>query len=439
MSDTQSDPEPLDAEFELADDSPDRASRQGSGLGISLAVFLFASLAGGALGFAAVSAFPPTHQADDAGAADERAALVQHMTGLETRLGALESEALDPATIAEIGDGMIGMDNRIAALEASGSSDASAAGALGALEARLDAIEVTVSQAQAGADLPSVDLAPLEARLTQIETAQNELTTQLLALAEVERAGFDPDMLLAINDRLGALESGLAAEPEDRSPAEIESLTARIAALETALTDAQDMAAGAQAAANEAQSRATDAEETASASIAAAQSDSDRQLAARALALTALHDMAGSGAAFEAERAALARQWRGNSDLAGLANFSRAGVLTPRELADSYPGDEIRDADGGSTHFWGLIALERVDPEMDETGTLALTALSEQRLAADELAAAISVTEQLEGEALEAAREWLVQARARTRVDEHIAALRADLTRAAAAQGEDPS
>lgn len=89
--------------------------------------------------------------------------------------------------------------------------------------------------------------------------------------------------------------------------------------------------------------------------------------------------------------------------------------------------------------FFGLIEVRQAQPGDSETGPLAITALAEDRLAQGDLDGAITLTERLEGEALEAARSWLIAARARQDLDLRLARLRQALADDAAAQGEDPA
>lgn len=423
------DPEPVDAEFEPADDdmpSGPEDSGSGSSLGSMLVVFILASLAGGALGFTGARMFPAQTDAADPDAAAERTAITQTVTGLETRLAAIEAE--DPAAIAR--DTVETLEARIATLEAvpPGSVD------LGPVEARLDDLESASSSDASG---PALDrLNALEERAATIEAAQIDLQGQIDA-AEASSTGevapaIDPAILQNFTERLTALEAAADAGPAiTDSSAELAALTARIETLETALAEARAVADSARISADQ-------AAETI-ASRPAGDTDAARQLAARALALTAMRDMAASGSAFEAERAALARLWRGNADLAALASFSRAGAPTIEDLAASYPGDAIREAAGTGRHFFGLLAVRRVDPEEDSNDPLALTALAETRLANAELDDAVMLTEQLPEAALEAARSWLLDARARLETDARLASLRQSLAEDATEQGADPS
>ena len=427
------DPEPVDAEFEPADDDMpadpgDSGSR--SGMGAMLVVFVLASLAGGALGFTGARMFPAQTDGADPDASAERTAITQTVTGLETRLAAIEAE--DPAAIARdsASNSVSALEQRIAALETvpPGGVD------LGPIEARIEELE---SASSADANGPALDrLTALEERAATIEAAQIDLQGQITAAetpstAEVAPA-IDPAILQNFTERLAALEAAADAGPAvTDSSAELAALTARIETLETALTEARAVADSARISADQ-------AAETI-ASRPAGDTDAARQLAARALALTAMRDMAATGGAFEAERAALARLWRGNPDLAALASFSRAGAPTVEDLASSYPGDAIREAAGTGRHFFGLLAVRRVDPEEDSSDPLALTALAETRLANAELADAVMLTEQLPEAALEAAQSWLLGAQARLETDARLASLRQSLAEDATEQGADPS
>jgi hypothetical protein len=108
-------------------------------------------------------------------------------------------------------------------------------------------------------------------------------------------------------------------------------------------------------------------------------------------------------------------------------------------LAERYPGDAIRETAGPGRVFFGLIEVAQTAPDEAETGPLALTALAEARLAEGDLEGALMLTERLEGEALEAGRDWLAAAQARLETDAALDSLSAALTREAAEQGADPT
>ncbi|WP_300543868.1 hypothetical protein [Maricaulis sp.] len=419
------DPEPVDAEFEPADDpGSGQSSQKSRGPGwISLILaFLLASAAGGGLGYTGVRYLAPP---DNPETGDD-SALAESISALQTRLAPLERagpEAVDDTARTALDR----LDARIEALEEapSGLTD------LSGLENRISALEAAPP---AGGGEPA-GLTAFEARIAALETAVSDveaLATQALDAAQAGgQAAIDPQILQNITRRLAELEDagGAAADFEDPAP-RIDELEAGVARLQSALEETRRLA-------ETARSRADSAAETASARPDNAQVS--RQLAARALALTALREVAMTGEGFEAERAALARLWRNNDDLEAVAGVARAGVPTLDQLEASYPGRAIRDAAGPGRMLFGLIEVRQTEGGDSDTGPLAITALAEDRLSEDDLAGAVALTERLEGEALEAARDWLIQARARQDLNTRLTRLRNALADDAAALGADPS
>ncbi|MBR9825159.1 MAG: hypothetical protein GYB36_05065 [Alphaproteobacteria bacterium] len=453
MSESKPDlePEPLDAEFEPAPSETPRAAavKSGLGMGTALSLFILASLAGGALGYGGARYFPAPIALDLSGADAERAALTEHMTALEARLIALENAPApeipsEPAPDPRIDDLIARLDTLEADIEGGAltpiaTGETSTATDLAPILARLEALE-SAPQTEMPTPSEPFDAEPLERRLTALETGQDDLSNQLVSTLQqaAQTPAENPDFA-DLSSRLDALEAAISAPPDPSEIDAADAMNTRLADIDQAIDELRRLVASAQTASQSAQETADSAVETATASAAAADSADDRRLAARALALTALRDRAVTGEAFEAERAALARLWRDNADLDRLSGHARAGVLSVDELSETYPGTAIRDAGVSVSRLWGLIELQRMDPQSDDSGTLALTALSEERLAEGDLQTAVSITEQLEGEALDAARDWLVLARARLSVDESIEALRTDLNRQAAESGADPS
>lgn len=436
MSDSSIDPEPLDAEFEPADSTEEMPpdTQAASRLGASLITFALASLSGGALGFAAVQFFPGESEGADPGA-NERAAISQSMTGLETRLSAIEAE--DPAAEARTAAraAVASLDTRISELEARPqvTGDGNTAD-LSGIETRLTALEARPVPTGDG-EVAAFDPSGLIARLDDLETGQAQLdqtTQRVMDQANLAtQAAIDPSLLDNLANRIAALEAASDARDATNRDAQIEALNNRIGALETELADARSAVAAAQT--------------TADGALAAAErepevdTEAERILAARAIALTALRDAAATGGPFEAERAAIARLWRGNTDLAALANYSRAGAPTLDELSSGYPGQDIRTAAGSGQRLWGLLQIQRVDADSADRDPLAVTALAEAALNDRALADAVTLTEQLEGDALEAARDWLLGARARLETDARLEAVRQTLAETAAELGTDPS
>ncbi|MFY0638868.1 hypothetical protein [Maricaulis maris] len=426
------DPEPVDAEFEPADDSRPAAKPApsgGGGLGLVL-VFLLASVAGGAIGFAA-SRYVPAAETPDTGAAAERAALTSEITGLETRLAALEAE--DPA--AAFTDDVTALEQRLAELETAPPANPDGASVdLSDIQARLGQLESAAAQPTDPA--APFDPSALESRLATLETALALTDARAQQALEASQSssdnpGVDPQILQAITDRINAVEASMdtLSAPAQSDPA--------IAQLRQDLLDLQTELASVRVVAEGARDQARTASETAATPADTGQAS--RQLAARALALTALREIARTHDGFEAERAALARLWRGQPDLASMADYSRAGVPTTGELATLFPGEAIREAAGPGRVFFGLIEVRRTDGNDDETGPLAMTALAERRLAENDLVGAVTIAERLDGEALETVRDWLFQARARLDLDQRLQSLRDALAAEAAEQGSDPT
>ncbi|WP_417494844.1 hypothetical protein [Maricaulis sp.] len=428
------DPEPVDAEFEPASDLPEadnaRGGRKGVGGATVFILFLLATLAGGGLGLAGARYFPAENP-DDTGAAHERAALVESITTLETRLASLESAT--PALTAQeaLAEPVAAITARLDALE-SAPAAAGPAPDLSAIEARLAALETaTPSDNSAALDAWTTRLEAIETELAAIGTLAREASDAATSGAQ---ATTDPLVLQNLSERIAALETAqdLAATPgEPGVDPQTAILATRIEQLETALAETRTLAETARSTA--------EAAATSAAIPATDTGQASRQLAARALALSALRDIAGTHEGFEAERAALARLWRGNADLEAMASYARAGVPTLEDLTADYPGDAIRDAAGPGRIFFGLIEVRQASPGSNETGAMAITALAEDRLAQRDLEGAVALTERLDETALPAARDWLIGAQARLDLDRRLVSLRQALTDAAAAQGEDPS
>lgn len=414
-------PEPVDAEFEPADDSPGEAPpRRKAGMGGYFLTFLIAALAGGGLGGGV------------AWMLDRTATEPVDLSVIESRLESLET-APEPASFDPSG-----LEQRLAALEAAEIPAVD----LSDIETRLTALE-NATPASGDPTLP-VRVIAIESRLGEVEALANQALDQIGELP----GGVDPGVITALQERLDEID----ALPAGSDGVDLAPLEARIAALENAegpeAFDSSDLETRLAALENatppttglsalEARLTALEAAgQTASDSRLTAESDAQR-LAARTLGLLALNEMARTSQPFEAERAALARSWRGRSELDTLAAYARSGVADRNRLAATFPREAVEAAIGTRRVFFGLIELR--PSAGSEASPLARVMLIDERLANGDLSGAVSLATQLEGEALAAAQGWLVQAQSRLAVDEALSGLRAALIAAAASEEGDPT
>lgn len=425
-------PEPVDAEFEpaapeaatdkLRPEKPQNPVKAGLGLGGALSVIVLSALVSGTVAYGVISFIPRAGEAVDA----------PDLSAFETRIAALENAPaptrFDPSAL----------ENRLSAIEADQAR-------VSELTDRLDSLEASggsgaESESEAGAGIApealsqlTQDVTDLRARLDQNEASDAQRLTQIQALATATPQQVpNTDDQAAFNRQLAELSNRLSIlrEDLDRQARDLDALSAGQAAafdpsgLEAALA-----------------SLSTRLDETDGrlATLSQSSQSADLQtLSARALALAALGDAASRATPFEAERAALARVWRGQEDLIALEGPARSGVPTLNDLTRQFPGNKIRSASGTGALLFGLIKTRPSEDQAGE-GPAALTTQAERRLAANDLAGAITLVERLDGAPAEAAQAWLITARERQRVNAHLDRLRTDLTALSASQGVDPT
>lgn len=406
---SRNDAEPIDAEFEPAKPEK-RASGGGKALARLAAIAVMLGLAGaigGAAGWYAASLNPPASDAE----ASRLAELESQLAGFDARLNAVQDRPLTemvPTEALRDFDGEIrDLNARLDALaEAPPQGEATDPSALteletrlqdrlARLEAELETVRSTAEAAGTQGNTVAIDLAPVEERLSTLETSLQQARVELTAALDASD--------VRATETLEALSAEMSASleaSETRVSDRIDTLEARLSAAEAS--------AGGEAAAVE-------------------------RSAARVLAYTALREAAQGSESFEAERANLALLWPGAPGLGALQPHARRGVPSTDELAQSFPAASIASASGETRRFMGLFELRPSDSAPDSA--LALTRQAESRLARGDLAGAVEAAGRLEGEAGSAAADWLTAARARLDIETALATLRNALSEDAATQG----
>ncbi|PWE18198.1 hypothetical protein DDZ18_00890 [Marinicauda salina] len=439
-------PEPVDAEFEPADDGPedgagDRPSGGGPGWPAFIGAVMLAALVGGGSAWIAERYLAP---APEAGVPD----------AVESRLAALENrpDAATPAELAAIAD-------RVEALE---SRTAEQADEIAAVTTGLRSLRELIGQGDDVEGGSSVDVAAIEDLIARAETAAESASASAEAAQDAARAaqsasasaaetaeagapadeGPDPALVARLSqtaDRLDALDAALV-ETREALEARIaeasQSNDDRFAALAGRIDTLEQSVGATRETARNALETAQSAEAAVQATTGAATAEL-RAVASRALGLTALRDAAAGSGPFEAERAALARVWSDQPDLDALETLARSGAPTRAALAETFPGDAVRDAAGEARTFLGVISLRPAEDEGGD-GPAAIASRIEARLARDDLAGAVEAAERLEDAPAEAARNWLAGARARLEIEARLAALRRDLAETSATEEFDP-
>ncbi|MCP2679994.1 hypothetical protein NHF45_10695 [Maricaulaceae bacterium NA33B04] len=432
--------EPVDAEFEPAPSGtdapktpkPEHATDDKSGglpwLTIAL-VTVFAGAIGGGAGYLMGKYGPdPANAAlEDRLTALEAAATEDDVTTLEARLGAVEDQIQGAQLRAEGLEQLVRdvaeLRDRIEAIEAapageSGSFSGDASAAIDALERQLNDT--------------------LSAFRDRLNTLRSDTDTAR-SIAEQAQSSLQQAMSL-----LSQAGSNTGGEPSSggASQAAVSAIEARVASLETALTrlntqadqlrNLQQTVAGMAEAEpslpglDQLQSR-VNALEASLASMddtpPAATAPASASLAERALAFAAVSRAAAGSQPFPVEVANLSRLWPGAPGISALTEPARTGAPTLDQLTATFPGDAIRAATGEAQLLFGIIRVER-------DGTTGPTPAIEAALEAGDLAAAVTATRALDGEARTVAAPWLARAEARLAMERGLASLADALSRA---------
>lgn len=279
--------------------------------------------------------------------------------------------------------------------------------AAGALAPRVPEIRSVMDQVlpepgveAASAQTPS-NLASLEQRLAAMEAIAN------MPLGETASAGGDVSQrVFAMQASLQNMQSQLAQIP---SSSQIAGLTAEVQRMQETLP------------AIEASSR------------------NAAEAARAAFAVAAAAEASRSSGPFEQSYASLQALLPNDPNVVALAPLARTGAPTRNELRDRFADIETdiiraaRSAQSGAG-FWGRLqaALAQwiVIRRAGEGDTPAgVVERASQRLAADDLAAAISELSRLSGPARQVAEPWLRDARRRLEIDTRLVAIRTELSR----------
>lgn len=422
-TETQSgEPEPVDAEFEAVDESEDAAAkpaRRGPGWLLFIFTLLVTAVIAAAVAWALTRYVAPRLE----GAPADTEALEQRLAAIEARL---------PED--GIGERVATLETRLSALSGLSDRVEELTGRVSGLEDAVAALEAAPA-AEPGERPALPD--NLAERLSQLETQAGQALQLARSLQEAlttnqDGGGADVSAALdrlrsdieSLRGRLTERAAAFSAEDEALAGA-LQSVGETVGELQVRLGDIADEAGQALELARNAQTGT--GSETAQL----------RELSARALGLAALSEAASGSGPFEAERAALARVWRGQSDLAALESIARSGAPTRGELAERFPGEATREAAGGAQRFWGLVEVRPAEGAEGE-GPSSIVARAERQLERGNLAGAVSAVEELEGDPAQAAADWLRGARARLEIERRLASLRSALSEAAATQEDTP-
>jgi uroporphyrinogen-III synthase len=282
-------------------------------------------------------------------------------------------------------------------------------------------------------------------RLTRIEqrvaTFERDVPARIGAIDQVR--GEAERRSAALAERVGAIEARLGPMAD-----EMKALGARV---EQVAQEPRGEADVARLAALTAESRRVGAElarlqeEVAALNATLGERGEQRRGDSLVLALGQLREALARGApyapALATARAVAADDPTAAQALGALEPGAERGLATRADLHARF--DKVaaevmrRDTVAAADTWWrpiadrlsSLVSVRRVG-DVEGSGTAALLARAEQRLAADDLVGAVAELEKLQGEAAAAAQPWLADARARIAADAALARLTAHVLRA---------
>ena len=316
---------------------------------------------------------------------------------------------------------------------------------LAALKSELDSLRG--SAASGGATLsegPGVDLAPIEERLSKLETSLSDTAKRVDEVANAQNA--------TAPDSAGAnVAPAPVPDPRvDTLASENEALKQQIASL----TERLDQMSGLDAKVGELAPRIdalTPRLDALDQQVAGLPKGNEQQRAvALIVAVGELRSALASDKSFSAELSTLSDLTQNDETLRPrlkpiidrLTPMAEAGVPTLSQLAAGFPATEIARAgeadlaaevtdDNWFKRFWrGLghsisevITVRPTGPDVEGDDTLARLARAEAKLGEGDLAGAVAEVRGMKGLATEIAAEWLAQAEARLAIEEGAAQL----------------
>lgn len=325
--------------------------------------------------------------------------------------------AVDPlaAEIRNTQQDLATLKSEVEALKGSASSDTSGSGTL--------------------AELPHVDLTPLESRIAQLETSLNETSAKLGELSADQAAASTAPAAPVDDPRIGALSSENQALRD-----QVAMLNQRLEAMEALDAKVQELEPKLSALSDQVANLPKGVEQQRAAALIVTIGElrsalaSDKSFTAE---LSALNDLTQTDDAVRPRLKPIVDE---------LAPFADAGVPTLSQLAASFPATDIARAGEaeiatevaddpwykrlwhGTVHALSeVFTLRPVGPEVEGEGTLPRLARAEAKLGEGDLSGAVDEMKGLTGLAAETAAQWIALAESRLTV-EHAAAQLADIS-----------
>ena len=380
---------PIDAEFEPADPPAktstayERAPASKAGGPGWISLTFVALLALGSLGFSLWSSGLLQQSNLPTPAETGLASLKDNQTELQKRVAELSAQV--EGTIDRVNGEIARVDTEMAALKPLPGSETSPA-------------------------LPE-DMTPFEARLIGLEE-------QLTLLSEAQSGAVDPSRIDAIETALQAARSsggGASSEQLVGLQAELETLKAELAALQTSQTTLSEQVAAAR----------SDAE---------AISQTSARIVGASLALDAIEATSARGEAFPAQYRQLVDARPDDADVKALESLSKIAIPTQNQLKASFrdlrSSALARDTEESSGLGWvNTVFGETVSVRRTDTGSEAANHLSdaEAALARNDLTVAIDAVEALPDTVKPVFQTWLADARRRARLEQTLETLRLKL------------